>query len=472
MSVEPHLQEIKATVGEQAWLETGDELSPYLTEWRGRFSSRARAVVFPASTDEVARVVAICNRARIGIVPQGGNTGLCGGAVGLGESDQIILNLRRLGRILEIDAPNYTITVQAGAVLAHIQAAAREVDRLFPLSLGAQGSCQIGGNLSTNAGGINVLRYGNARDLCLGLEVVLPNGQVWSGLKGLRKDNTGYSLRDLFVGAEGTLGIITAAVLKLFPLPKAQHTALVALTDLPSSTALLARARQASDDKLSSFELMSRTGIHFAVKHVPGCRDPFELSPEWYVLLVFSSGAGDHRLGGNLENLLQVALEDGLIRDAAIASSDAQAQAFWRLREGLVEAQRQEGASIKHDVSVPVSRVPAFVEAAGAAVAASVPGIRPCVFGHLGDGNVHYNLSRPESMKDSEFFALQPKLSKLVYDTVDEHDGSFSAEHGIGLLRIADMSRYKDEVELKLMGQIKTALDPNGIMNPGKVLPD
>jgi D-lactate dehydrogenase (cytochrome) len=316
-----------------------------------------------------------------------------------------------------------------------------------------------------------VLRYGNARELCLGLEVVLPTGEIWDGLRGLRKNNTGYSLRDLYVGAEGTLGVITAAVLKLFPLPTTCHTALVALTNLRKSTDLLSRARAASHDNLTSFELMGRTCIGFAVEHIPGCRDPFDFAPEWYVLLVFSSGEGDEPPGQKLQDMLESALQDEVISDAAIASSETQAQAFWRLREGLVEAQKFEGGSIKHDVSVPVSQVPAFIELANDAVTARVAGIRPCVFGHLGDGNIHYNLSQPKSMTINDFKALKSELNHLVYDIVADKGGSFSAEHGVGILKLSDMSRYKPDIELQVMGQIKAALDPRGIMNPGKVLP-
>ena len=470
MNIEAHLQQIKTIAGERGWIEAEDEIAPYLAEARGNIASRARAVVCPASTEEVASLLKACNDGGIEVVPQGGNTGLCGGTVGLSAEKQIILNLRRLDRIREIDPLNYTMTVDAGVILADIQRAAQEVDRLFPLSLGAQGSCQIGGNLSTNAGGINVLRYGNARDLCLGLEVVLPSGEIWDGLKGLRKNNTGYSLKDLFVGAEGTLGVITAATLKLFPLPKDCHTAMVALPSVRTSTELLSRARAASNDNLTSFELMGDTCIGFAVEHIPGCRDPLDLQAPWYVLLVFSSAEKDGALGRRLEAMLESALEDGIIGNAVIATSESQAQSFWRLREGLVEAQKFEGASIKHDVSVPVSEVPGFIEQANEAVTAKAPGTRPCVFGHLGDGNVHYNLSQPHSMSAAEFKAMTPALNRLVYELVASKGGSFSAEHGIGMLKLPEMSRYKTDVEIRVMERIKAALDPRGIMNPGKVL--
>jgi len=465
------LELVRAVVDEAGWLDEPAAMAPYLTEDRGLFHGRARAVVSPASISEVAAVMRLCNERGIGVVPQGGNTGRCGGAVPQEAGSEIILSLRRMNRIRDIDPLNYTLTVEAGCILADLRAAAERADRFFPLSLGAEGSCQIGGNLATNAGGNNVLRYGNARDLTLGLEVVLPTGEIWDGLTGLRKNNTGYDLKDLFIGAEGTLGIITAAVLRLFPLPKDIQTAWVALRDLDAGIALLARARATSGDAISTFELISRTGLEFALRHTSGCRDPFAIPYDWYVLLVFSGTRPEAGMRERLESMLSEAWEDGQILDAVIAQSKAQANGLWRLREGIVEGQRFEGGSIKHDIAVPVSRVPAFIRTANARVAEELPGIRPCVFGHLGDGNIHYNLSQPLAMDRTEFLGMWGHFNRIVNDIAVALGGSFSAEHGIGRLKVGEMARYKSAIELDLMRRIKVALDPKGIMNPGKVVP-
>ena len=465
------LERIRAIVGPQGWLETEGDLQPFLQETRGRYRGVARAAVLPANTAGVSAVLAVCHQADIPVVPQGGNTGHCGGAAP-DDPQALVLGLRRLNRIRELDPVNYTMTVEAGCVLADIQAAARAARRLFPLSLAAEGSCQIGGNLGTNAGGSNVLRYGNARDLTLGLEVVLADGAVWEGLSTLRKNNTGYDLRDLFVGSEGTLGVITAAVLKLFPVPADTQTALLAVPSPAAATELLARAREATADLLSSFELMSRTALAFALRHGAGCRDPFAETHPWYVLMVLSGGHRAGALRESLEDLLGVAYEAGLVSDAALAESEAQAQDFWRIRETIPEVQKPEGGSIKHDVSVPVARVPEFLCRADAAVAALIPGVRPCAFGHLGDGNIHYNLSQPVDMAREAFLDQWERCNRLVHDLVAELNGSFSAEHGVGRLKLDDMRRYKSPLELALMRRIKQSLDPRGILNPGKVIPD
>jgi FAD/FMN-containing dehydrogenase len=469
---ETALERIRTLVGPRGWLDDPAAMAPYLTETRGLFHGRARAVVSPASTAEVAEVVRLCNDNRIGIVPQGGNTGRCGGAMPDTTGQQIILCLTRLNRIRALDPLNYTLTVEAGCILAAVQAAAAQVDRLFPLSLGAEGSCQIGGNLATNAGGTNVLRYGNARELTLGLEVVLPNGEIWDGLTGLRKNNTGYDLRDLFIGAEGTLGIITAAVLKLFPLPHDVQTAFVALRDLDACIELLARARTASSDAVSTFELLPRIGLQFALDHIPGCRDPFASPYDWYVLLVLSGISPQGGMRAHLETLLSEAWQEGLLQDAVIAVSEAQSLELWKLREGLVEGQRFEGGSIKHDISIPVSRVPEFIRTASERVQRELPGIRVCAFGHVGDGNIHYNLTQPVGMNPETFLALWQPFNHLVHAIAMAMHGSFSAEHGIGQLKVEAMARYKSATELELMRRIKAVLDPNGIMNPGKVLPE
>jgi D-lactate dehydrogenase (cytochrome) len=464
------LARIREVVGRNGWSTDPAELAPRLEEARGLFHGRCLMLVSPASTAELAAVVRICAKAGIPIVPQGGNTGRCGGAVPHPHGREILLSLHRLNRIRAVDPVDYTITVEAGVVLARVQAAAEEVDRLFPLSLGAEGSCQIGGNLSSNAGGNAVLRYGNARDLALGLEVVLPDGRVWDGLRALRKDNTGYDLKHLFIGAEGTLGIITAAVLKLFPRPRDLATAFVAVTSPEAALALLARARAASGDRVTGFELIPRIGLEFTLAHVPGTVDPLAEQHETNVLVELSGAAAG--MSARLEAFLAEAHEDGLVRDAAVAQSEAQRRAFWHLREAMVEAQTLEGASLKHDVSVPVSRVPAFLERTSARCRAALPTVRIVAFGHIGDGNIHFNLSQPIGMDERAFLARRPAFRRIVHDTACALGGSFSAEHGIGQLKRDELARYKSPVEIDLMRRIKAALDPAGLMNPGKVLPD
>lgn len=426
------------------------------------------AVVRPADTRELAEVVGLCAGAGIPVVPQGGNTGLVGGAVPEGG---IILSTRRLNRIRELDRANRTITVEAGVILADVQAAADKAGLLFPLSLGAEGSCSIGGNLATNAGGVTVVRYGNARDMVLGLEVVLADGRIWDGLKALRKDNTGYNLKQLFVGAEGTLGIITAAVLKLFPQPRAKATALVALPSADASLALLDRVQEVCGDSLTAYELLSRRGMEFALRHVPGVIDPFARPHSWYTLIELTSPRADDPLHATMETVLADALEHRLVDDAVIAASEAQANTLWRIREGIPEGQKPEGGSIKNDVSVPVSKVPAFIETATRAVEDALPGVRVVAFGHVGDGNIHFNLSQPVGAETAGFLAEWDRLGRIVSDIASELGGSFSAEHGVGRLKQADMARYKSKVELDLMRTLKRALDPAGILNPGKVVP-
>ncbi len=464
------LAAMRARVGPGGWVEDADRLVPYLREWRGNYQPQATAVVRPASTAEVADVVRLAADAGIAIVPQGGNTGLCGGAAAAEHGRDIILSTERLNRIRAIDPLNYTITAEAGVVLRTVQEAADSADRLFPLSLGAEGSCQIGGNLATNAGGTAVLRYGNARDLTLGLEVVLPDGAIWDGLRSLRKDNTGYDLKHLFIGAEGTLGIITAAVLKLFPKPKQVETALIAVPDATAAVALLARARTGSGDAVSAFELIPRIAIDMALKHVAGTVDPLTEPAEWYVLAELTEPVADAHLREKLEALLEQAFEDELVLDAVIASSGTQAQQLWFLREAIVEAQRFEGAAIKHDVSVPLAAVPEFLRRASEAVAAAVPGVRVIPFGHLGDGNVHFNLNQPPQGDGAAFTARLQEVNRLVHDVVVDLNGSISAEHGIGRLKRDELAERKSSVEMDLMRKVKSALDPAGIMNPGKVL--
>ena len=463
------LSNLREILDDRGVITDPSETVPYLQERRGRFQGKSQIIVRPRHTAEVQAVVRTCIAQKTALVPQGGNTGLCGGAVA--NADQIILSLDRLKQIRAIDPANNTMTVEAGCILAELQATARDAGRFFPLSLAAEGSCQIGGNIATNAGGINVLRYGNARDQVLGLEAVMPSGELLSDLHGLRKNNTGYDLKQLLIGSEGTLGIITAATLKLYPYPDQSATALVALHGLPTSIAFLERAQLGSGGTLCSFELMHRVGLDFAFKHVSGCSDPMTTPHEWYVLLSLQASGGAINVDTLLSAILENALEAGDIHDAVIASSQQQAKSLWKLREGIVEGQRLEGASIKHDVSVPVSKVPEFIETAWTTVAKRVPGIRPCPFGHVGDGNIHFNLSQPSDMDADVFLSLWNEVNDLVHDHVARLGGSFSAEHGIGMSKIDEMQRYKDPTGLKIMATIKKALDPDDLFNPGKVIP-
>jgi D-lactate dehydrogenase (cytochrome) len=464
------LREIQAAVGEKGWTSEPEELAPHLTEQRGLFVGNAVMLVRPKSTDEVAAVVRLCSENGIAIVPQGGNTGLVGGGVPFEDDDGIVLSLSRMNRIRSIDEINDTITVEAGCILADIQAAAADVDRLFPLSLGAEGSCQIGGNISTNAGGTAVLRYGNMRSLVLGLEVVLPDGQVWDGLTALRKDNTGYDLKQLFIGGEGTLGIVTAAVLRLFPRPRDVVTAFAALRDVDAVLDLFGMLRRHTGEAVTGLELMPRIALDMAFRHVPETADPFAEPHSYYALIELAGQRQDGSLRASLEEVLAEAHDEGLVPDATIAESLAQGESFWRLREAIVEAQKHEGGSIKHDVSVPVSKVPAFIREASDAVQRAMPGIRPIAFGHVGDGNVHFNLSQPEDWDKDAFIAEWGRMNRIVHDIVVAMGGSISAEHGIGRLKLGELIHYKDSVEIELMKRIKSAIDPKNIMNPGKLI--
>lgn len=415
--------------------------------------------------------MAICARHAVAVVPQGGNTGLAGGAIpGLGERPEILLSSARLKRIRGVDTENFTVTVEAGVILAELQAAAASQGLYFPLSLAAEGSCRIGGNIATNAGGTNVLRYGNTRDLVLGLEVVLPSGEIWNGLSGLRKDNTGYDLRHLFIGSEGTLGFITAATLKLFPAARSRATAWLAVADPQAAVALYGQARQQLGDEMVAFELLPGIAIDMVLEHIPGTRSPLQSANPWHVLVEFTSARDQNSLEEQLLSFLGRSLEDGAVTDGAVAASDSQRDDFWRLRHSISEAQKLAGGSIKHDISVPVSRIAEFIVAADSAVADAVPGIRPVVFGHLGDGNLHYNLSQPPQMDTQAFLDRWTDINAIVHGLAVEMGGSFSAEHGIGFLKAGELARLTDPVELATMRAIKRALDPQGIMNPGKVL--
>ncbi|GAA5183726.1 FAD-binding oxidoreductase [Niveibacterium umoris] len=462
--------ELVALLGGPHVITADADQAPYLQDWRGRYTGRVQAVVRPATTEEVAAVVRLCRTHGAPMVPQGGNTSLCGGATPDDSGKAVLISLQRLNHIRALDTDNDTLTVEAGCTLAEVQAAAAEADRLFPLSLASEGTCRIGGNLSTNAGGVHVLRYGNARDLVLGLEVVLPDGQVWNGLRALRKDNTGYDLKHLFLGAEGTLGLITAAVLKLSPRPRSVCTAWVAVTDPAAAVALLRRFRTECGERLSAFELMSQMTLALVLRHIPGAQNPLAEIPSWSVLVELSDTRVDAALDRILESVLAPAMESGAVLDAAIASSEAQRLALWGLRENASEAQRHEGVSVKHDVSVPVSRIPEFLRRADAALTAAFPGIRIVAFGHVGDGNLHYNCSKPAADENAELLAEWGGLNRIVHDLAHELGGSISAEHGLGQLKRGEIRRYKSALEMDLMERIKRAFDPDGLMNPGKVL--
>jgi FAD/FMN-containing dehydrogenase len=472
MTAHSILERIAAIVGPQGLLTDPRDLEPYVVDWRGVYRGASLAVVRPASTAEVAAVVTLCTESGTPVVPQGGHTGMCGAAVPHAGGKEIVLSLGRMNRVIELDALNNTITVEAGCVLASIQQAAAEADRLFPLSLGAEGSCQIGGNLSTNAGGVNVLRYGNTRELVLGLEVVLPDGRIWNGLRALRKDNTGYDLKQLFIGAEGTLGVITAAVLKLYPRPVTTATTWTAVPHPEAALEFLALLRGHCGDRVTAFELVSRNCLDLVLRHIPGTRNPLSQPHDWYVLADLSDSRSGDALRRELELALEAAMHDTLVSDAVIGENEAQSRALWRLRETIPEAARGEaGMLYRHDIAVAVSRIPEFIREAQSALRSHFPGVAIICFGHLGDGNLHYNAFVPGRNRSDAAARDAHDVTAVVYDIVQRYQGSFSAEHGIGLAKLDEMARYKSPVEIALMLAIKRTLDPRGIMNPGKVLP-
>jgi D-lactate dehydrogenase (cytochrome) len=455
-----------ALVGEAHALSDADAVAPYVTEERGLYRGHSPLVLKPATTAEVAAICALAHDTRTALVPQGGNTGLVGGQTP--HHGEVVLSLTRLDRIREVDAASNTMTCEAGVILANAQARANEADRLFPLSLAAEGSCTIGGNLAANAGGTGALAYGVARDLVIGLEVVLADGRIWNGLSKLKKDNTGYDLKNLFVGAEGTLGIITAATLKLFPKPRSVETAFVGLASPQAALDLLQIAQARAGTAVTSFELIGATALGFGLAHGPVKQSPLAGAHPWYVLIELSSPQEEVR--ATLENILAEGLAHGVVQNATIAASLVQRATLWRLRESLSGAQKPEGGSIKHDVAVPVACVPALIEEASAAVAARIPGARPCPFGHLGDGNIHLNISQPIGADTAAFLARWDEVNAIVHGIVVTLGGSISAEHGIGVMKRDLLPQVKDPVALELMRALKATLDPRGILNPGKVL--
>jgi FAD/FMN-containing dehydrogenase len=470
-SIEPAiLDKLKAAAGPGGWLDDAAAIDPYVTDQRGLFRGKTPLVLLPGSVEAVAKIVSICHDTATPVVPQGGNTGLVGGSVPFEGGGEVLLSLSKLDRIRSISAANNSMSVDAGCVLANIQAAAKDVDRLFPLSLAAEGSCQIGGNLSTNAGGTNVLRYGNTRDLVLGLEVVLPTGEIWDGMRALRKDNTGYALKHIFMGAEGTLGIITGAALRLFPRPTDITTAFVAVPSVAAAIDLLSEIQAATGEQTSAFELISRFALDLVLDHIPNTRDPVQTKADWYVLLEVAAPDAASGARAIVEKTIAHAIDHQRVIDATIAQSESQAAAFWRIRETIPDAQTREGASIKHDVAVPIDAFAELVRRGTEAVLDETPGARPCIFGHLGDGNAHFNITQPVEMEPTDFLAQWGDVNRRVHDIAHALGGSISAEHGLGRLKRDEVLRYKSDVEMDLMRSIKRTLDPKNIMNPGKVV--
>jgi len=468
MEIDPStIARLKSTVGQKGFSEDANVIAPHLVEWRSKYQGHTPLLLQPGTRAEVSSILRICNETLTPIVPQGGNTGLVGGQIPL--EGEILLSLERMRAIRKIDAADMSATVEAGVVLSQLQGAAEDAGIYFPLSLASEGSCTIGGNLSTNAGGVNVLRYGSTRSLVLGLEVVLADGRVLDLLRNLHKDNTGYDLKQLFIGAEGTLGVITAATLKLFPKTVIRETVFVAVRNPADAIKLLTRMQEATGGLLSAFELIPRIGLEFVLAHIARTSDPLASPSPWYVL-VEAASAAPINLKEPLEAALAQSIADGLVTDAAVANTEAQRAALWRLRESLSEAQKFEGASIKHDVSVPIAKIPEFLDRGIKAVAARVPGVRPVPFGHLGDGNIHFNFSVPKGASDSAFLARWTEISRAVHDLVHEFGGSISAEHGLGIMKRDEIRRYKSAEEIDIMRALKRTFDPNNILNPGKVV--
>ncbi len=473
--VTPAVREaLRAIVGDKGLVEGEQDKQPFVTDWRRSRVGAASVVVRPGSVEEVSKVVKLCYDNGIAIVPQAGNTGLMGGATPWPNHSGIVLSVGRLNKVIEIDPVGYSMTVESGCILQTLQETAAMHDRFFPLSLGAQGSCQIGGNLSTNAGGVQVLRYGNARNLVLGLEVVLPNGDIWNGLRALKKDNTGYDLKHLFMGAEGTLGIITKAVLKLWPASKDNATAWLAVRDPQAAIEILSAAHSASEDNVESCELMSREATEMVLRHIPGAQDPLKADTPWYILMQWSSSRprtdGAEGMSEKMEQFLAEQIEAGRVLDAVIAQSEAQTRNMWKIREGVAEAGRADGPSLSYDISVSVSKVPEFIDKGIRAAQAILPALRPHPLGHIGDGNVHFGFGAPKGMDRATLHQYEPAITRAVNDLITSMAGSISAEHGIGIEKLDELAHYRSKIELDTMRTIKKALDPKNIMNPGKVL--
>ena len=464
------LDTLKIAAGPKGWSTDAHELEPHLEEWRGRWHGRTPVLLKPSSSEEVSDILKICNEHGCKIVPQGGNTGLVNGGLPDESGNEILLSLKRFNKEISIDPVNNTITADAGVTVKQLQDAAQDHDRLFPLSLASEGSCTVGGIVSTNAGGVHVLRYGTTRDLTLGLEAVLPTGEIVSDLSGLRKDNTGYDLSQLLIGAEGTLGIVTRATFKLYPAIKQRFVIMVGTENPKQAISLLQEAKIFAGDQLSAFELMPNSGIEIVLKHINGTTAPFPSQPNWFVLIEFGLTAIEDHFLERLENWLALQFEDTLILDGSLAQNERQAEALWHLRETMSEAQKLESASIKHDISVPISKIDDFLTRADAAIKIICPTVRPMPFGHLGDGNLHYNLSQPLDMGADQFMALEDAFNEAVHDVVMELGGSISAEHGIGKLKIDELEKRKNSADLAAMCAIKKALDPNGILNMGRIL--
>lgn len=472
MGIDPkHITQLKEISGPKGWTDDPDVIAPHVQEPRDKFFGKTPLILFPDTPEAVSNILKYCNEHKISVVPQGGNTGLVGGSIPSTDNDEILINLKRLNRIREKDKFNKTITVETGMVLSDVHDAANKMNCQFPMHIAAEGSSMIGGNISTNAGGINVLQYGMMRDLLLGLEVVLANGEIWSGLTGLRKDNTGYDLKQLFIGAEGTLGIITAATLKVFPETIQKNAAFVAIPNPEAAIELLSLARDISGDNLIAFEILPRIGLDFTIKHMTDCRDPLTEKYAWYILMECATSLKEDLLNLELvmERILETAMEKGLILDGVIPKNIDEMKKLWNLREHMSEAQKFEGGSIKHDISVPVSKIPDFLCLATDAVKKEVPGIRPVPFGHIGDGNIHFNLSQPPDMDKSFFLSKWEEINRIVHDIVTTLGGSISAEHGIGTLKIKELEHYKNSLDLKMMRQIKKSFDPNNILNPNRI---
>ncbi|MEH6526746.1 MAG: FAD-binding oxidoreductase [Sneathiella sp.] len=463
------IEQLTQIVGEKGILLDEVDMRGFVVEWRDKFVGKARAIVLPKSTEEVAAIVKICASSKTPLVPQGGNTSLVGGSIPFAKGNEVVLSLRRMNTIRDVDRLNGTMTVDAGCVLVNLQQAAEEAGCIFPLRIGSEGSCQIGGNISTNAGGVQVLHYGNTREQVLGLEVVLPDGQIWDGMTSLRKDNTGYDLKQLFIGAEGTLGIVTGAVVKMYPRPKYQQVALAAIPSVEAAVEFLNLARTLSGDQVTAIEIIPRIAIDMVCRHVPNFSDPMPAKYDWQILVELSSSSTED-LAGLMETILEAGFEQNIVIDAVIAASEAQQAHIWSLREEISGAQKPEGGSIKHDISVPVSRFADFIRDADIAVRKIIPNFRSVAFGHIGDGNVHYNPMQPLDMDREEYLGHWQEISRVVHDIAVSMRGSISAEHGIGRLKADDLVHYKPAIEIDLMHRIKAALDPDGIMNPGKLL--